>query len=93
MPATATTEATFRINSTKLYVPEVTSSINDNINFLEKLKQGFKRITPQIKCRSEITQLKNSNSDHMIDLTFRNFIRLFIQLFKAGEHDSTRNFF
>ena len=31
------------ITSTKLYVPVVTLSINDNIKFLEKIKQGFKR--------------------------------------------------
>ena len=93
MPAISTTEATFRANSTKLYAPLVTSSINDNIKFLENLKQGFKRITSQIKRRSEITQHKNNNSDHMTDQTFRNIIRLFVQLFKAGENDSTRNFF
>ena len=31
------------ITSTKLYVPVVTLSINDNIKFLENIKQGFKR--------------------------------------------------
>ena len=29
---------------TKLYVPAVTLSLNDKINFLENLKQGFKII-------------------------------------------------
>ena len=29
--------------STKLYVPAVTLSINNNIKFLENIKQGFKR--------------------------------------------------
>ena len=41
--ATATTEATFQINSGKLYVPVVPLLINDNIKFLENMKQGFKR--------------------------------------------------
>ena len=41
--ATATTEATFQINNAKLYVPVVTLLINDNIKFLENIKQGFKR--------------------------------------------------
>ena len=36
-----TTGATFQINSTKLYVAVVTLSINDNIRFLENIKQGF----------------------------------------------------
>ena len=39
--ATTITGATFQINNTKLYVPVVTLSINDNINFFENKKQGF----------------------------------------------------
>ena len=41
--AIQTTSATFQINNAKLYVPVVTLSINDNIKFLENIKQGFKR--------------------------------------------------
>ena len=37
------TGTAFQINSTKLYVPVVTLSINYTIKFLENLKQGFKR--------------------------------------------------
>ena len=37
------TAATFPINNAKLYIPVVTLSINDNTNFLENIKQGFKR--------------------------------------------------
>ena len=40
--ATQTIEAIFQINNAKLYVPAVTLSINDNIKFLENIKQGFK---------------------------------------------------
>ena len=47
--------ATFQINNAKLYVPVVPLSINDNIKFLENIKQGFKRTTSWNKCRSEIT--------------------------------------
>ena len=39
--ATTTTSATFQINNDKLYVPLVTMSINNNINILENIKQGF----------------------------------------------------
>ena len=35
--------ASFIITSTKLYVPVVTLSIDDNIKFLKNIKQGFKR--------------------------------------------------
>ena len=41
--ATQTIGATFQINNAKLYGPVVTLSINDNITFLENIKQGFKR--------------------------------------------------
>ena len=43
------------ITSTKLHVPVVTLSINDNIKFLENIKQGFKRTISWNKYRSEIT--------------------------------------
>ena len=33
VPAIQTSAATFQINNAKLYVPVVTLSINDNINF------------------------------------------------------------
>ena len=55
IPPTLTSDATFHINSTKLYVPVVTLSINDNIKFLESLMQGFKRTIFWNKCRSEMT--------------------------------------
>ena len=49
-----TTGATFTINNTKFYVFIVTLFINDNIKFLEYIKQGFKRKTSWSKYRSEI---------------------------------------
>ena len=56
--------ATFQINSAKLYVPIVTLSINDNLKFLEITKQGFKGTNYWNKYRSEITmQTKNNNLD------------------------------
>ena len=43
------------ITSTKLYVPIVTLSINDNINFSKNLKQEFEITITWNKYRSEIT--------------------------------------
>ena len=43
VPAIRTTGAIFQINNAKLDVPVGTLSINDNIQFLENIKQGFKR--------------------------------------------------
>ena len=40
---TQTTSPTFQIDNAKLYVPVATLSINDNIKFLESIKQRFKR--------------------------------------------------
>ena len=70
--AIQTTGATFQINNAKRYVPVVTLSINDNINFFEKIKHGFKRIISCNKYRSEVTtQPKNNDLDYLIDPTFR----------------------
>ena len=67
-----------RITITKLYVPVVTLSIIDNIEFLENIKQGFKRTVSWNKYTSEITtQPKNNNLDYMIDQTFKNLIGCF----------------
>ena len=82
------------ITSTKLYVPVVTFPINDNIKFLENIKQGFKRTISWSKYRSEITaQTKNNSLDYVIDPTFRNINRLFVLSFKNGNDDPTRNSF
>ena len=86
------TPRTFQINNAKLYVPAVTLSINENIKFLENIKQGFKRTISWNKYISEITtQPKNNNLDYLIDPTFRNIIRLFILSFENGNDDPTRN--
>ena len=77
--ATSTSSATFQINNAKLYVPLVTLLINDNIKFLENIKQGFKRTISWNKYRSEITtKPDNDNLDYLIDPTFRNINRLFV---------------
>ena len=66
-------------------------SINDNIRFLENIKQGFKRTISWNKYRSEITtQPKSNNLDYLIDPTFRNINRLFALLLKNSNNDPTR---
>ena len=69
-----------------LNFPVITLSINDNIKYLEYIKQGFKRKIFWIKYRSEIViQPLNINSDYLIDATFRNINRLFLLSFKNGK--------
>ena len=53
--ATATTIATFQVSNVKLYGPVITLSFNDNIKFLENIKQEFKRTISWNKYRSKIT--------------------------------------
>ena len=36
-------ETTFKITSTKLYVPIVTLSTKDNVNLIKQLNEGFER--------------------------------------------------
>ena len=50
------TGESFTITSTKLYIPVVTLSVNDNIKFLENIKQGFKRKISWNKYRSKKQQ-------------------------------------
>ena len=88
---TATTGATFQINNAKLYVTVVTLSINDNIKFLENIKQGVKRKISWNKYRPEITtQPKNNDLDYPIDPTFRSINGLFVLSFKNDDDDPTR---
>ena len=84
----------FMITSTKLYVPVVTLSTDDNAKFLENVKQGFKRTIPWNNYSSETTtQPKTNNLDYLIDPSFRNINRLFALSFKNGNNDPTKDSF
>ena len=53
------------ITITKLCVPVVTLSINDNIKFLENIKQGLERTISWNQYRSEMTtQSENNNLNY-----------------------------
>ena len=85
----ASTNATFKITDTKLYVPVVTLSTKNDNEFLEQLKSGFKRIIKWNKYRSEMTnQTKTNHLNNLIDPTFRKVNRLFVSSFK-NEEDRT----
>ena len=76
------TSATFKITDTKLYVPVVTLSTEDD-NFLEQLKSGFKRTIKWNKYRSEMTdQTKTNHLNYLIDPTFTKVNRLFVLSFE-----------
>ena len=85
----APTNATFKITDTKLYVPVVTLSTEDDDNFLEQLKSRFKRTIKWNKYRSEMTnQTKTNHLNHLIDPAFTKVNRLFVLLFE-NEEDRT----
>ena len=87
------TDISFKTRSTKLYVPVVTLPIDNNVEFFENLKQGFKG-TVSWNNRSEVTtQTKNNNLDYMIEPTFRNINRLFVLLFKNDDNNPIRDCF
>ena len=86
---TSPTSATFQIAVTKLYVPVVTLSTEDDNSFLGQLKSGFKRTIKWNKYRSEMTnQTKTNNLNYLNDPTFNKVNRLFVLSFE-NEEDRT----
>ena len=62
---------TGKMTDTKLYVPVVTLSTDDDNKLLEQLKTGFKRTIKWNKYRSKMTnQAKTSNLNYLIDPKF-----------------------
>ena len=83
------TNVTFKTTDTKLYVPVFTLSTEDDNNFLEKLKSGFKRTIKWNKYRSEMTDKTKANHlNRLIDSTFTKVNRLFVLSFE-NEEDRT----
>ena len=83
--------ATFQITNTKLYVPVVTLSKENDITLLEKLKSGFKRTIKWNKYRSQMTiQNNNNNLNYLIDPKFTNVNRLFVLSFERIKEDSIK---
>ena len=81
----------FQITDTKLYVPVVTLSKENDIKLLEQLKSGFKRTIKWNKYRSQMTiQPKNNNLNYLIDPTFTNVNRLFVLSFERIEEDNIK---
>ena len=86
-------ELEFKITDTKLYVPVVSLSKENDIKLLEQLKTGFKRTIKWNKYRSQMTiQSQNNNLNYLIDPTFINVNRLFVLSFQriARKHNTTK---
>ena len=84
-----------KITGTKLYVPVVTLSKENDIKLLEQLKSGFKRTIKWNRYRSQTTiQPHNNNLNYLIDPTFTNVNRLFVLSFQrtVGENNTTKDY-
>ena len=83
--------AAFKITDTKLYVPVVTLSKENDIKLLEQLKTVFKRITKWNKYRSQMSiQPQNNNLNYLIDPTFTSANRLFVLSFPRNNSTDRR---
>ena len=72
-------EPLFTITDTKLYVPVVTSSTEDNAKLLEQLKSGFKRTINWNKYKPKVTSKQQKRYlDFLINPGFQGVNRLFV---------------
>ena len=73
----------FAMNDTKIYVPVLTLSTQDNAKILQQLKSGFNRTINLNKYESKVTiQAPNPYLDFLIDRSFQGVNRLFVLLFE-----------
>ena len=80
--------AIFEITDTKLYVPVVTLSTQENTKFFQQLKSGFKRVINWNKYLSKPELLaQNPNLNHLVEPNFQGINRLFVLAF---ENDNDR---
>ena len=77
----------FAITDTKLYVPVVTLSTQENTKFLQQVKSGFKRVINWNKYLSKPELLaQNPNLNHLIEPSFEGVNRLFVLAFENDDH-------
>ena len=86
-------DAIFIINDTKLYIPVVTLSKEDNKDFIEQQNKGFQR---SIYWNEYKTKRKTENSDAnafkyiSLDPSFQGVNRLFVMEYDAADNQPTR---
>ena len=78
--------ATFAITDTKLYVPVVTLSTQENTKFLQQLKSSFKRVINWNKYLSKPELLaQNPNLNHLVEPSFQGVNRRFVLAFENDD--------
>ena len=79
----ANQNATFAITNTRLYVPVVTLSTQENAKLLQQSKSGFKRVINWDKYLSKPELLaQNPNLNHLVEPRFQGVNRLFVLAFE-----------
>ena len=87
--SSATGETKFAITETKLYVPVVTLSTQDNAKLFQQLKSGFKRTNNWNKHESSVKIFaQNRYLSYLINVSFQGVNRLFVLSFE-NENDRT----
>ena len=82
----STGAGTFEITDTKLYVPVVTLSTQENTKFLQQLKSDFKRVIIWNKYLSKPELLaQNPNLNHLVEPSFQGVNRLFVLAFENDD--------
>ena len=77
---------TFEITDTKLYVPVVTLSTQQNSKLLQQLKSGFKRVINWNRYLSKPELLaQNPNLNYLVKSSFQGVNRLFVLAFENDE--------
>ena len=75
---------TFAITDTKLYVPVVTLSTQENTKLLQQLKSGFKREINWNKYLSKPESFRrNANLSNLVEPSFQGINRLFVLAFEG----------
>ena len=88
--SSAVGETEFAITDTKLYVPVVNLSTEDNVKLLKQLESGFKRTINWNKYQTKLTQqAQNRYLDYLIDSSFQGVNRLSVSSFENKEKRST----
>ena len=87
-------DAVFIINDTKMYVPVVTLSKEDNKDFIEQKNKGFQRSIYWNEYKTKgVTENADANNFKYIslDLSFQGVNRLFVMAYNSANDQPTRN--
>ena len=86
----ANPDATFEITETRLYVPVITLSTQDDAKLLPQLKSGFNKIINWNKYLTKPELLRrNPNLNYLVEPSFQGVNRLFVLAFENDTQKTT----